>query len=83
MRDTDLETSVTSATIEIGLTQLDLTRSAEVFARMPGAEVHLLWKTQDAVSSDRGLVSFPPQPFRTAHCLTSFVSLVDRAKYLS
>lgn len=29
------------------LTQLDLTGPAEVFARMPGAEIHLLWKTLD------------------------------------
>jgi cyclohexyl-isocyanide hydratase len=70
MRDTDLETSVTSATIQIGLvlfpnlTQLDLTGPAEVFARMPSAEVHLLWKTRDAVSSDRGLSILPTTTFQ-------------------
>jgi cyclohexyl-isocyanide hydratase len=61
---------VTSTTIQIGLvlfpklTQLDLTGPAEVFARMPGAEVHLLWKTLDAVASDRGLSILPTATFQ-------------------
>jgi cyclohexyl-isocyanide hydratase len=41
------------------LTQLDLTGPLEVFSRMPGTTVHLLWKTLDAVSSDAGLVMLP------------------------
>ena len=45
------------------LTQLDLTGPAEVFGRMPGAEVHLLWKTLDPVSSDRGLSILPTTTF--------------------
>ena len=45
------------------LTQLDLTGPAEVFGRMPGAEVHLLWKTLESVSSDRGLSILPTTTF--------------------
>lgn len=45
------------------LTQLDLTGPAEVFGRMPGAEIHLLWKTLDLVSSDRGLSILPTTTF--------------------
>ena len=45
------------------LTQLDLTGPAEVFYRMPGAEVHLLWKTRDPVSSDRGMSILPTMTF--------------------
>jgi cyclohexyl-isocyanide hydratase len=45
------------------LTQLDLTGPAEVFGRMPGAEVHLLWKTLDPISSDRGLSILPTTTF--------------------
>lgn len=41
------------------LTQLDLTGPFEVFARMPGAAVHLVWKTLDPVRSERGLVLLP------------------------
>lgn len=70
MRGVALEINVTSATIRIGLilfpnlTQLDLTGPAEVFARMPGAEVHLLWKNLDAVASDRGLSILPTTTFQ-------------------
>jgi cyclohexyl-isocyanide hydratase len=66
---------VTSATIQIGLvlfpklTQLDLTGPAEVFARMPGAEVHLLWKTLDAVVSDSGLSIIPTTTFQDCRLL--------------
>jgi len=45
------------------LTQLDLTAPAEVFGRIPGAEIHLLWKTLDPVSSDRGLRILPTTTF--------------------
>lgn len=37
------------------LTQLDLTGPYEVFARVPNAKLHLVWKTLDPVESDRGL----------------------------
>lgn len=46
-----------------GLTQLDLTGPAEVFGRMPGAEVLLLWKTLEPVRSDRGLSILPTTTF--------------------
>lgn len=45
------------------LTQLDLTGPAEVFARMPGAEVLLLARTLDPVASDRGLSILPTATF--------------------
>jgi cyclohexyl-isocyanide hydratase len=41
------------------LTQLDLTGPFEVFARLPGAEVHLAWKTREPVKSDVGLSILP------------------------
>jgi len=38
-----------------GLTQLDLTGPYEVLARLPGAEVHLLWKNAEPVRTEHGL----------------------------
>lgn len=55
--------------IEIGLllfprlTQLDLTGPFEAFARVPGAKVHLVWKTLDPVVSDVGLRMLPTTTF--------------------
>ena len=46
-----------------GLTQLDLTGPYEVFARMPGAAVFLLWKSLEPVRSDRGLAILPTATF--------------------
>jgi cyclohexyl-isocyanide hydratase len=37
------------------LTQLDLTGPYEVLARVPGASVHLIWKTIEPVASDTGM----------------------------
>lgn len=48
------------------LTQLDLTGPFEVFARMRGAQVHLIWKTTELVTCDRGLTMRPSVDF--AHC---------------
>jgi cyclohexyl-isocyanide hydratase len=45
------------------MTQLDLTGPFEVFARIPGATVHLLWKTLEPVRSDRGLTMLPTTTF--------------------
>jgi cyclohexyl-isocyanide hydratase len=42
-----------------GLTQLDLTGPYEVFARLPGAEVHLLWKNAEPVRTEHGLTLAP------------------------
>lgn len=41
------------------ITQLDLTGPYEVLARVPGAEMHLLWKDTDPVRSDTGLRLLP------------------------
>ena len=46
-----------------GITQLDMTGPFEVFARMAGSQVHLAWKTLDAVRSDTGLVLTPTVTF--------------------
>lgn len=45
------------------LTQLDLTGPAEVFARLPGAEVRYLWKTLEPVAADSGLGLLPSHRF--------------------
>jgi len=47
------------------LTQLDLTGPFEVFARLPDAEVHLAWRTQDPVVSDVGLAILPTCDFES------------------
>lgn len=47
------------------LTQLDLTGPAEVFSRVPGCEVHLVWKTLEPVRSDRGMAILPDATFAT------------------
>lgn len=41
------------------LTQLDLTGPFEVFARIPNAKVHLVWKRLEPVMSDVGLTILP------------------------
>lgn len=45
------------------LKQLDLTGPAEVFGRMPGAEVHLHWKALEPVTADRDLNILPTTTF--------------------
>jgi cyclohexyl-isocyanide hydratase len=45
------------------LTQLDLTGPYEVFVRVPGAEVHLIWKTLEPVRADSGLGLLPTTTF--------------------
>ena len=45
------------------LTQLDLTGPFEVLARLPNADVHLLWKDLDPVVSDVGLGVLPTKTF--------------------
>ena len=58
-------------TIDIGLllyprlTQLDLTGPYEVFARIPDARVHVVWKTRDPVATERGLSILPTATFET------------------
>lgn len=45
------------------LTQLDLTGPYEVFARAPGATVHLIWKTREPVVTAHGLAITPTTTF--------------------
>ena len=45
------------------LTQLDLTGPLQVFARMPGATVHLIWKRIEPVQSDTPLKLLPTVSF--------------------
>jgi cyclohexyl-isocyanide hydratase len=52
-------------TVRIGLllfprlTQLDLTGPFEVFAKLPDASVHLVWKTHEPVTAETGLRMLP------------------------
>lgn len=41
------------------LTQLDMTGPAQVLSRMPGAQLHFVWKNLDPVMSDCGLALVP------------------------
>ncbi|MGE0823120.1 MAG: DJ-1/PfpI family protein [Candidatus Binatia bacterium] len=41
------------------MTQLDFTGPFEVFARIPNAKVHVLWKQIEPIISDRGLAMLP------------------------
>src|SRR5687768_8981339 len=58
-----------SGTLQIGLllfprvTQLDLTGPFEALARIPGSQVHLLWKRIEPVVSDVGLPIMPTMTF--------------------
>src|SRR5436190_7150226 len=60
-----------SARIHIGLllypnvTQLDATGPAQVLSRVPGAKVHMIWKTLDAVPTDAGFSIVPTTTFAT------------------
>jgi len=51
------------------LTQLDLTGPLEVFTRMAGAEVSLIWKSLELVGSDRGMQIMPSCAFKDARNL--------------
>ena len=41
------------------MTQLDFTGPFEALARLPNAQVHVIWKTKDPVTSDTGLTFVP------------------------
>lgn len=41
------------------MTQLDLTGPLQVFASLPGAEVHVIWKTLDPIRTQGGLTLLP------------------------
>ena len=45
------------------VTQLDLTGPAQILSRVPGAQVHLVWKTRDPVPTDVGFTINPTTAF--------------------
>jgi cyclohexyl-isocyanide hydratase len=45
------------------VTQLDLTGPAQILGRVPGAQVHLAWKTRDPVPTDVGFTINPTTTF--------------------
>ena len=45
------------------LTQLDATGPAQVLARVPGATLHMIWKTRDPVPTDAGFSIVPNTTF--------------------
>src|SRR5882672_4665351 len=45
------------------LTQLDMTGPYEVLSKLPGAEVHLIWKTREPVRSEGVLAIVPTTTF--------------------
>jgi len=55
--------------IEIGIliypqvTQLDATGPAQVLSRVPGARLHMIWKTRDPVPTDAGFSIVPTTSF--------------------
>jgi cyclohexyl-isocyanide hydratase len=55
--------------IQIGIllypnvTQLDATGPAQVLSRVPGAKIHMIWKTRDPVPTDAGFSILPTTTF--------------------
>ena len=47
------------------LTQLDATGPAQVLCYLPGATVHMIWKTLDPVPTDAGFSIVPTTTFAT------------------
>lgn len=45
------------------VTQLDLTGPAQILSRVPGATVHLAWKTREPVATDVGFAIHPTTTF--------------------
>ena len=45
------------------ITQLDMTGPHEVFARMPGSDIHLVWKSLEPVTAQGGLRLMPSTTF--------------------
>src|SRR5580698_3172373 len=46
-----------------GLTQLDLSGPAHLFASMPNATLHVIWKTREPIKADGGLTLVPDTTF--------------------
>ena len=53
-----------------GVTQLDATGPAQVLARVPGAIVHMVWKTKEPVPTDAGFSILPTDTFESCPPLT-------------
>ena len=51
------------------ITQLDMTGPYEVFTRLPGARVDVIWKSRDPVRSDHGLALVPTATFEEIDAL--------------
>lgn len=47
------------------MTQLDVTGPAQVLSQMSGAQIHMVWKTRDAVPSDCNVTIVPTHTFET------------------
>jgi cyclohexyl-isocyanide hydratase len=47
------------------ITQLDMTGPYEVFTKLPGAEVHLVWKSLEPVTANGGMRIMPSTTFAT------------------
>ncbi|MBL1430194.1 MAG: DJ-1/PfpI family protein [Robiginitomaculum sp.] len=47
------------------VTQLDATGPAQVLSRVPGAIIHMVWKTGDPVATDAGFSILPTDTFET------------------
>src|SRR6187549_1679877 len=45
------------------VTQLDATGPAQVLSRVPGAKMHMIWKTLDPVPTDAGFSIVPTTTF--------------------
>lgn len=45
------------------MTQLDATGPAQMLARVPGAQIHMIWKTRDPVPTDAGFSIVPNATF--------------------
>ena len=48
-----------------GVTQLDVTGPAQILSRVPGAVIHMVWKTTDPVATDAGFAILPTDDFAT------------------
>jgi len=66
---TILKETPMAETIQIGIllypnvTQLDATGPAQVLSRVPGAKMHMIWKTLDPVPTDAGFSIVPTTTF--------------------
>jgi cyclohexyl-isocyanide hydratase len=58
-----------TSTLQIGIlffpnvTQLDAMGPAQVLSRLPGAKMHMIWKTRDPVTTDSGFAVLPTTTF--------------------